>query len=62
VSLRDAILSGEFEAFSSALAPDVVWVGVEPGLLCRNREQVVETLRGWNNAGRSASPLEAVGL
>jgi ketosteroid isomerase-like protein len=44
VSVREAILSGDGERFKAALAPDVVWVGVLPGMLCRNREQVVGTL------------------
>ena len=53
--VRDVIEHGDFEAFTAALAPDVVWVGMRPGLLCRNREQVVDTMRGWLDAEHSAS-------
>jgi ketosteroid isomerase-like protein len=56
MTVRDVIAHGDFEAFTGAMAPDIVWVGVAPGLLCRNREQVVETMRGWMDAGHSASP------
>jgi ketosteroid isomerase-like protein len=60
VSVRDVIVDGDFEAFKGALAPDIVWVGIRPGLLCRNREQMVDTMRGWIDAGHSATP-EIVG-
>ena len=60
MSARDVIEHGDFEAFAGALAPDIVWVGVAPGLLCRNREQVIETMRGWIDAGHGATP-EIVG-
>jgi hypothetical protein len=29
------------------LAPDVVWVGVLPGMLCRSAEQVTVEERPW---------------
>lgn len=60
MSVRDVIERGDFEAFVGALAPDVVWVGIRPGLLCRNREQVIGTMRGWIDAGQSVTP-EVVG-
>jgi hypothetical protein len=60
MSVRDVIEHGDFEAFTGLLAQDVVWVGVRPGLLCRNREQVVATMRGWIDAGHGGSP-EIVG-
>src|SRR5205823_4599363 len=60
VSVRDVITHGDFEAFAGALAPDIVWVGVSPGLLCRNREQVIETMHGWIEQGHGTSP-EIVG-
>jgi ketosteroid isomerase-like protein len=60
MSVRDVIVHGDFEAFTEAMAPDIVWVGIKPGLLCRNREQVVGTMRGWIDAGQSVGP-EIVG-
>jgi len=60
MTVRDVIAHGDFEAFTGAMAPDIVWVGVAPGLLCRNRERVVETMRGWMEAGHGANP-EIVG-
>ena len=38
------------------LAPDVVWVGVLPGQLCRTADQVNERLEQVRNSGRSYSP------
>jgi hypothetical protein len=38
------------------LAPDVVWVGVLPGMLCRSAEQVNVRLEQVRNSGRSYSP------
>jgi hypothetical protein len=38
------------------LAPDVVWVGVLPGQLCRSAEQVRARLDQIRNSGRSYSP------
>jgi ketosteroid isomerase-like protein len=48
--------SADFQEFAAALAPDVVWVGLRPGQLCRNRDQVVATFREALEAGRSGSP------
>jgi ketosteroid isomerase-like protein len=56
VSVRDAILSGDGERFKAALAPEVVWVGVLPGMLCRNREQVLATLDRAGLRARTFSP------
>ena len=39
-----------------SLAPDVVWVGVFPGQLCRSAEQVEARLEQVRNSGRSYSP------
>ena len=60
MSVRDVIEHGDFGAFTGAMAPDIVWVGIHPGLLCRNRDQVIETMRGWMEAGQGAKP-EIVG-
>ncbi|HJU37534.1 MAG TPA: hypothetical protein VJ716_08980 [Gaiellaceae bacterium] len=42
VSVRDAIGRMSLDDFAEALAPDVVWVGLWPGELCRNRDDVLE--------------------
>jgi hypothetical protein len=39
-----------------SLAPDVVWVGVLPGMLCRSADQVRTRLEQVRNSGRSYSP------
>lgn len=51
VSLRDVIDHGDINAFATALAPDVVWVGLLPGQLCRSRDEVLATFRGALEAG-----------
>jgi ketosteroid isomerase-like protein len=56
VSLLDHLESADFQEFAAALAPDVVWVGLRPGELCRNRDQVVARFRRVLEAGRSGSP------
>ena len=38
------------------LAPDVVWIGVLPGMLCRSAEQVETRLEQVRSSGRSYSP------
>ena len=38
------------------LAPDVVWIGVLPGMLCRSADQVSARLEQVRNSGRSYSP------
>jgi hypothetical protein len=38
------------------LAPDVVWIGVHPGQLCRSAEQVNARLEQVRHNGRSYSP------
>jgi ketosteroid isomerase-like protein len=60
VSAVDHLESADFEEFTASLAPDVVWVGLRPGQLCRNRDEVVATFRDALEAGRSGSP-EVVG-
>jgi ketosteroid isomerase-like protein len=60
MSAVDHLESADFEEFVAALAPDVVWVGLRPGELCRNRDQVVARFRQAVEAGRSGSP-EVVG-
>ena len=45
MSVREIIERQDLDAFTDALAPDVVWVGVLPGQLCRNRDEVVATFK-----------------
>jgi hypothetical protein len=42
VTVREAIVGADLDAFAEALAPDVVWIGLWPGELCRNRDDVLE--------------------
>jgi ketosteroid isomerase-like protein len=56
MSARDHLEHGDFKAFAEALAPDVVWVGLEPGQLCRNRDEVLATFRDALEGGRSGTP------
>ena len=39
-----------------SLAPDVVWVGVLPGQLCRSADEVNARLEQVRHSGRSYSP------
>jgi hypothetical protein len=39
-----------------SLAPDVVWIGLHPGQLCRSAEQVAARLEEVRNSGHSYSP------
>ena len=39
-----------------SLAPDIVWVGVLPGQLCRSADQVNARLEQVRQSGRSYSP------
>ena len=60
MSVRKAIESGDLNAFRWALDPDVVWIGVYPRQLCRNREDVLSMLDTPPTSTRSVSP-ELVG-
>jgi len=42
VKVREAIERRSLDDFAETLAPDVVWVGLWPGELCRNRDDVLE--------------------
>ena len=48
--------SANFQEFAAALAPDVVWVGLRPGQLCRSRDEVIATFREALETGRSGAP------
>jgi ketosteroid isomerase-like protein len=56
LSIRGAIERGDLATFGELLDPAVVWVGVHPGQLCRNREEVLATFRSAQEAGRRALP------
>jgi ketosteroid isomerase-like protein len=42
VTVKEAIEQRSLDDFADLLAPDVVWVGLWPGELCRNRDDVLE--------------------
>lgn len=42
IDVREAIERRSLDDFADLLAPDVVWVGLWPGELCRNRDDVLE--------------------
>jgi ketosteroid isomerase-like protein len=54
--LRDVIRRGDRAAFRELLDPDVVWVGVYPGQLCRSRAEVLDILDSSDNAAREFAP------
>ena len=56
VSVRETIEQADLESFGSVLSDDVVWVGLWPGELCRNREQVLAMLEQARARGRQISP------
>jgi hypothetical protein len=47
VTVRAAIESRSLDDFADALAEDVVWIGLWPGQLCRNRDDVLEMFARW---------------
>jgi ketosteroid isomerase-like protein len=56
VSVSEAIEQGDLTAFEEVLAPDIVWVGLWPGELCRNRAEVLEMLETARANGIDAKP------
>jgi ketosteroid isomerase-like protein len=56
VSVREAVVQGDLTAFEEVLAPDIVWVGLWPGQLCRNRAEVLEMLGRAQVNGLEATP------
>jgi ketosteroid isomerase-like protein len=56
VSPREAIEGADLDEFGKALAPDVVWIGLWPGELCRSREQVLTLLERARANGRRMTP------
>ena len=56
VSVRAAIEGVDLDAFAESLAPNVVWVGLWPGELCRNRDDVLEMFARMREQGVSPQP------
>jgi len=56
VNVREAIEHGDLTAFEDVLAPDIVWIGLWPGQLCRNRAEVLEMLKQARANGLEARP------
>ena len=56
MSFRETIEPEGFEEFVASLDPDVVWVGLRPGQLCRNKEQVVGIFRRKLADGYTGTP------
>jgi hypothetical protein len=42
VTVKETIERRSLDDFAETLTPDVVWVGLWPGELCRNRDDVLE--------------------
>ena len=42
MTVKEAIERRSLDDFAETLTPDVVWVGLWPGELCRNRDDVLE--------------------
>jgi ketosteroid isomerase-like protein len=56
VNVREVIERGDVAAFRELLDPDVVWVGVYPGQLCRDRDDVLAMLDLPLTAQRTVAP------
>jgi len=56
MTVREALARGDFEQVAEALHPEVVWIGVSPGQLCRNRDEVLTTFREALAAGARVRP------
>ena len=54
--MRDAVEQADLESFGSVLSDDVVWVGIWPGELCRNRTEVLGMLQQARARGRQMAP------
>jgi ketosteroid isomerase-like protein len=59
VSVRKTLERGDFDEIAASLSEDVVWVGLEPGQLCRNRNEVVSVLHDAVDSGMTGT-LEVV--
>ena len=56
VNVREAVEQGDLTAFEEVLAPDIVWVGLWPGQICRNRGEGLEMLKAAQPGGIAARP------
>ena len=56
MTVREAIEHGDLTEFEHVLAPDIVWIGLWPGQVCRNRDDVLEMLRNAQANGLEARP------
>lgn len=56
MSVREVIASGDLSAFRDVLDPGVVWIGVYPGQLCRNRDDVLSMLDELPTSARTVAP------
>ncbi len=56
MTVREVLESGDLKAFRELLEPDVVWIGVYPRQLCRNRKDVFSMLDAPPTSGRSVAP------
>jgi ketosteroid isomerase-like protein len=58
-----AVLSGDFDAVSDFLAPDVKWHGGDPDGegACHNREQALEVIRQAFDQGFAADLVNVIG-
>jgi ketosteroid isomerase-like protein len=56
VSLEDVFEQRDLEAFLEALAPDVVWQGVDPSAVCRSREEAQQVIEGYLAQGGTGRP------
>jgi len=54
----DALRRRDTEAMAAALAPDVVWQGVQEGLVCDGPAEVVETFVSAYDANQEIDSLE----
>jgi ketosteroid isomerase-like protein len=57
----DALRRGDTESMAAALAPDIVWQGVRPDLVCHGPEQVVAAFVTAYDTTRDIDSLELVG-
>lgn len=57
----EALRRDDTEAMTAALAPMVVWQGIEPGLVCHGPDQVVEGFVSGYDAGQEIDSIELLG-
>ena len=57
----DATRRRDAESMAVALAPDIVWQGVRPELVCHGPDEVVATFLGASSANQEIDSLELVG-